>query len=50
MSSTAIEAIKYNDKPCLKIKDLWQVLHKLFNLAQHCQIDESLLDEILDKP
>jgi len=31
----AIEAIKYNSNLCLKIEDLWQALHKMFNLAQY---------------
>ena len=44
-----IKVIKYNDKPCFKIEDLWQALYELFNSVQHCQIDESLLDEIPDK-
>jgi len=29
----AIEAIKYNDQPCLKIKELWQALYLTFNIA-----------------
>ena len=31
----AIEAIKYNNKLCLKINDLWQALHSIFNKAQN---------------
>jgi len=34
----AIEAIKYNDQPCLEINDLWQALHH--------SIEDSILDEI----
>jgi len=30
----AIEAIKYNNCPCLEIKELWQALHSTFNMAQ----------------
>jgi len=44
-----IEAIKYNDQPCLEINDLWQTLHSTFNRAQHRQIDISLLNEIVNK-
>ena len=43
----AIEAIKYNGHLYLKIEDLWQALHKLFNSAQHWQVDVLLLEEIL---
>ena len=46
----AIEAIKYNSQPCLKLKDLWQALYLLFNLAQSYQINLDLLEEILNKP
>jgi len=45
----AIEAIKYNSQPCLKIKDLWQALHESFNTAQHQQVDTSILEEISNK-
>ena len=45
----AIEAIKYNDHPCLKIKELWQALYLTFNMAQDYHIDISLLDEISNK-
>jgi len=48
--SSAIKAIKYNNKPCLEIEDLWQTLYELFNSAQHCQIDKSPLDKIPNKP
>ena len=46
----AIEAIKYNSNLCLKIEDLWQALHKTFNLAQYWQVDMTIIDKILDKP
>ena len=41
--------IKYNSQPCLKIKDLWQALHKSFNIAQHRQVDTSILEEFPNK-
>jgi len=30
-----VEAIKYNGNLYLKIEDLWQALHEMFNLAQY---------------
>jgi len=42
----AIEAIKHNDCSCLEIKDIWKAIHESFNLAQHQQVDVSLLEEI----
>ena len=45
----AIEAIQYNGQLCLKLKDLWQALHSLFNLVQNCQINLDLLEEIPNK-
>jgi len=45
----AIEAIKYNNQPCLTIKDLWQALHSTFNTALYHRVDISILDEIIDK-
>ena len=45
----AIEAIKYDDKPCFEIKDLWQALHSTFNKVQNWQIDVSLLNELSSK-
>jgi len=29
----AIKAIKYNNRPCIEIEDLWSVLHLSFNMA-----------------
>jgi len=46
----AVEAIKYNNCSCLEIDDLWHALHFTFNLAQNCQIDVDILEEIPDKP
>jgi len=45
----AVEAIKHNSCHCLEIEDLWQALHSFFNMAQDCQIDISILNEISDK-
>ena len=42
----AIKAIRYNNQPCLKINNLWHALHSSFNMAQHCHIDENVLDVI----
>jgi len=42
----AIEAIKYNDQPCLEINDLWQALHSLFNTALYHSIEDSILNKI----
>ena len=42
----AIEKIKYNNQSCLRINDLWQVLYSFFNMAQHCCIEEEVLEEI----
>ena len=45
----AIEAIKYNNKLCLEINDLWQALHSIFNKAQNWLINKGLLNKILSK-
>ena len=45
----AVKAIKHNGHLCLKIKDLWQALYLLFNIAQNYQIDISVLDKIPNK-
>ena len=42
----AIEVIRYNNRPCLEINNLWHVLHSFFNIAQHCHIDENVLNVI----
>jgi len=44
-----IKAIQYNSYPCIKLKDLWEVLHNSFNSAQNHQIDIHLLEELPDK-
>jgi len=33
----AIEALQYNGCSCIKLEDLWQVLHQTFNPAQYQQ-------------
>ena len=45
----AIKAIQFNGKPCIKLDNLWEALHKSFNSAQNHQVNIGLLDEILDK-
>ena len=45
----AIEVIKYNNQPCLEIKELWQALYSTFNIAQDYYIDISLSGEISNK-
>jgi len=45
----AMEAIKYDNQPCLSLDSLWNTLHSSFNTALHCQVDISILDEIRNK-
>ena len=45
----AIKAVKYNNCSCLEISNLWHALHSTFNMAQNCQVDAAVLDEIPDK-
>ena len=45
----AVEAIKYDNQPCLSLDSLWNALHSSFNTALHCQVDISILDEIENK-
>ena len=45
----AVKAIKYNNHSCLEINDLWYALHSTFNLAQNCQVNANILEEIPDK-
>jgi len=44
-----IEAIKYDNQPCLTPNSLWNALHSSFNTAFHWQINIEVLDEIIDK-
>ena len=41
--------IKYNNQPCLEIKDLWQALYSTFNKVQNQQIDVSQLNKLSSK-
>jgi len=45
----AVKAIKYNNHPCLEIVNLWHALYSTFNLAQNCQVNINILEEISDK-
>ena len=45
----AIEMIKHNDQQCLDINGLWYALYPTFNMANNCQVDTTILDEIDDK-
>jgi len=42
----AIEAVKHNSQPYIEIDDLWQVLHSMFNMAQHYFVDEEVLNKL----
>ena len=42
----ALEAIKFNGWPYLKLNNFWQALHSTFNTAQHYIIDCDVLDEL----
>ena len=44
------EVIKYDDRPCLTPKSLWNTLHSSFNTALHHQVDFSILNEVARKP
>jgi len=46
---SVVEAIKYNNCPCLEINNLWHALYSIFNLAQNCHVNIEILDEISDK-
>jgi len=46
----AIEAIKYNSQQCLKLDNLWNALHSIFNIALYRQVNVNILDEIANKP
>jgi len=45
----AVEAIKYNNQPCLSLDSLWNTLHSFFNTVLHCQVDTNILDKIRNK-
>ena len=44
-----IEAIKYDNQPCLTLNSLWNALHSTFNTTLYWYIDIEVLDEISDK-
>ena len=44
-----VEAIKYNNCPCLEIHNLQNALYSIFNLAQDHHADINILNEISDK-
>jgi len=45
----AVEAIKYDNQPCLSLNSLWNTLYSSFNTALHCQVDTNILDKIRNK-
>jgi len=45
----AMEAIKYDNQPCLLLDSLWNAFHSSFNTALHCQVDINILDKIGSK-
>ena len=45
-----IESIKYNNRQCLEIDDLWNALYSTFNTVLHHQVNINILNEITDKP
>ena len=47
---SVVEAIQYEEHPCIKLEDLWNALHKSFNSAQEREVNTHFLDEIPDKP
>ena len=49
MKLSAIEALCFNGQPCIKLDELWQALHQLFNSAQNYQININILDELSSK-
>ena len=46
----ATKAIKHNSFLCLSPESLWNVLHNIFNITLHRQIDLNILNEIDCKP
>ena len=47
--NTAMEAINYDNQPCLPLNSLWNTLHSSFNTALYHQVDINILDEIENK-
>jgi len=48
-SLPATKAIQFNSQLYIKLDNLWEALHKLFNSAQNHQVNISLLGEISNK-
>ena len=46
----AIEAINYNEHPCLTLDSLWNALHNTFNTALNRQVDLNIINKIEHKP
>jgi len=46
----AIKALQFNWQLCIKLEDIWQALHHMFNLAQNWQINLWILDKVPAKP
>ena len=46
---STIEAIQYNGYSCIKLEELWDMLHNSFNSVQNQHIDPDLLDKISNK-
>ena len=46
---SVIEAIKYNESPCLTPENLWNALHNTFNTALHRQVNVEILHEVTQK-
>ena len=44
-----IEAIQYEGRSCIELKDLWIALHNSFNSAQTREIDIHILNDISSK-
>ena len=42
----AIESIQFNSWPCIRLDNLWDVLHNSFNSVQSHEVNFQLLDEI----
>jgi len=44
-----VEAIQYEECPCIELEDLWNTLYKSFNFTQEREVNIHFLDEIPDK-
>ena len=45
----AMEAIKYDNQPCLSLDSLWNALHSSFNTTLYHQVNISILNKIRNK-